>query len=189
MEIWQYINILKRPNKTLFFTKDNVKEKLNALKQIANEGSPTHIYDLIEFLKNKNKEIQNATCDTIIRLFNKLDSKKVYYETLKYCKISKNDIDFYEKSFPKSKYVELLAISSLNGNGYVREKAVKKLSLIKEPRAIQFLIYRIADWVQPIRQLALKGLENYKSVNFIDTLIENLPVFEWLQKVERDTIP
>jgi len=185
MKIWQYIEVLRQPNKTWFFCKDNTKVKINALTIIANEGSPNLISSLIEFLKDDNIEIRETTCRTITHLFRKIDSKKEYYETLKHCNISKSDIDFYEANFPKEQFVELLAISSLNGSGYVREKAVKKLSEIDSPRAIQFLIYRIADWVLLVRQAAVNGIENYKTIYYIDSLIDNLPIFEWLQKVER----
>lgn len=185
MEIWNYIEVLRRPNKTWFFSKDNTEEKINALTKIANDGYPSLIYNLTEFLKDDNKEIRETTCRTITHLFKKIDSKKGYYDTLKHCSISKGDIDFYETNFTKEEFVELLAISSLNGSGYIREKAVKKLSQVDSPRAIQFLIYRLADWVLPVRQTALKGIDNYKTTNYIDSLIENLPIFEWLQKVER----
>lgn len=185
MEIWQYIEVLRRPNKTWFFSKDNTEEKINALTKIANDGYPSLIYSLTDFLKDDNKEIRETTCRTITHLFKKIDSKKGYYDTLKHCGISKSDIDYYETNFPKEQYIELLAISSLNGSGYVREKAVKKLSQVENPRAIQFIIYRLADWVLPVRQAALKGIENYKTTDYIDSLIENLPIFEWLQKVER----
>ena len=185
MEIWKYIEILRQSNKAWFFSKDNTAEKIDALKNIYNNGYPSLISSLTGFLKDNNKEIREATCETIIHLFKKIDNKKGYYETLKYCGISKSDIDFYETTFSARQYIELLAISSLNGNGYVREKAVKKLSKVGSPRAIQFLIYRLADWVLPVRQVAFKGIENYKSIDYIDSLIENLQIFEWLQKVQR----
>jgi HEAT repeat protein len=155
------------------------------LTKIANDGYPSIISNLTDFLKDENKEIRETTSKTITHLFKKIESKKGYYDTLKHCGISKSDIDFYETNFPKEQFVELLAISSLNGSGYVREKAVKKLSKADSPRAIQFLIYRLADWVLPVRQTALKGIDNYKTTDYIDSLIENLPIFEWLQKVER----
>lgn len=185
MEIWQYIEILGRPSKTSFFSKDNTEEKINALTRIAHDGYPSLIYDLTDYLNDANKEIREATCRTITHLFKKIGSKKGYYDTLKHCRISKSDIDFYEANFPKEQYVDLLAISSLNGSGYVREKAVKKLSQVESSRAIQFLIYRLADWVLPVRQAALNGIDKYKTANYIDSLIENLLIFEWLQKVER----
>lgn len=176
---------LRRPNKAWFFSKDITDEKINALTKIANEGYSSLIYSLTEFLKDDNREIRETTCRTITHLFKKIDSKKGYYDTLKHCGISKSDIDFYEANFPKEQYVELLAICSLNGSGFVREKAVKKLSQIDSSRAVQFLIYRLADWVLPVRQAALNGIDNYKTTNYIDSLIENLPIFEWLQNVER----
>jgi len=185
MEIWKYMKVLRQPSKNWFFSKDNTEEKINALIIIANDGYPSLIYNLTEFLKDGKKEIREATCNTITHLFKKIDSKNGYYDTLKHCSISKSDIDFYETSFPKEQFIELLAISSFNGNGYVREKAVEKLSQVNNPRAIQFLIYRLADWVLPVRLIALKGIENYKTTDYIDSLIENLPIFEWLQKVER----
>ncbi|KXX71145.1 hypothetical protein [Flammeovirga sp. SJP92] len=185
MEIWQNIEILRRPNKTWFFSKNNTEEKINALTKIANDGHTNIIYSLIEFLKDSNREIREATCRTITHLFQKIDSKKGYYDTLKHCGISESDIDFYEANFPKEQFVELLAISSLNRSGYVREKAVKKLSQVDSSRAIQFLIYRLADWVLPVRQAAQNGIDNYKTTHYIDSLIENLPIFEWLQKVQR----
>ena len=105
MEIWQYIEILRRPNKSWFFSKDNTEEKINALTKIANDGYPSLIYSLIEFLKGNNKEIRETTSKTITHLFKKIDSKKGYYDTLKHCGISKSDIDFYEANFPKEQYV------------------------------------------------------------------------------------
>lgn len=188
MEIWKYIEILRRPNKTWFFSKDNTEEKINALTKIANDGYPSIISNLTDFLKDDNKEIRETTSKTITYLFKKIESKKGYYDTLKHCGISKSDIDYYETNFPKEQFVELLAICSLNGSGYVREKAVKKLSQVDSSRAIQFLIYRLADWVLPVRQAALNGIENYKTTDYIDSLIENLPIFEWLQKVERTNL-
>lgn len=191
MEIWQYIEVLRQPKKNRFFLKKeeyNFDEKINALTKIANEGSPTDIYSLIDFLKERDEKIRHAICETIIRLFQKIDSKKGYYNALKYCKISQSDIKFYKNNFSKEQYVELLVISSLNENGYVREKAVSKLANIESPRAIQFLIYRLADWVPQIRQVAISGIENYKSTIYIDDLIENLPIFAWLQEVERTNL-
>lgn len=188
MDIWQYIEILRQTNKKRFFSKDITEEKINALDKIANDGYPSLICSLMEFLKDDNKVIREATCRTITHLFKKIDSKKAYHDTLKHCSISKSDIEFYEANFPKEHYVELLAISSLNSSGYIREKAVKKLSKVDNLRAIQFLIYRLADWVVPVRQAALNGIENYKTTDYIDSLTENLPIFEWLLKVERTNL-
>ena len=185
MDVWKYLEVLRKPNKSWLFSKDITKEKINALAKIAEDGYPSLISYLTDFLKSNNKELRDATCQTIIHLFNQISHKKAYYNILKHCSFSKSDIDFYESIFSRELYIELLAISSLNESGYIREKAIKKLTQVESPRAIPFLIYRLADWVIDVREFAIEGIKNYLNVAYIDDLIENLPLFEWLQKVER----
>jgi len=185
MEIWNYLEILTMKKQGWLFQKDTTQERLHALALILDKGSPGIISSLVPFLKDKNSEIRNATCHAIITLFNQIKTKKQYFETLKHCDISKSDIDLFEHRFTKEQFIQLLAIASLNGSGYVREKAVKKLSVSNDSIAVQFLIYRLADWVLPVRQAALNGIHNFKKTEYLDTYINNLFIFEWLQRVER----
>ncbi|QKG53268.1 hypothetical protein [Hymenobacter sp. BRD67] len=185
MDILNYLEILSNKKQGCLFPKDNLEERLIALTKILENGYPRIIYSLIPYLKDKKQEIQNATCNTIIGLFTKIETKREYYDTLKHCEISKSDIDIYENTFTQEQLVQLLSIASLNSNGYVREKAVKKLSVSNNEKAIQFIIYRLADWVQGVRQIALQGIENFKKPQFINAFIDNLSIFEWLQKIER----
>jgi hypothetical protein len=71
MEIWSYIEILRNKKQSLFFQKDNVEIRLNALTNILEFGTPRDIQYLIPFLTDKNNEIQNATCNTITCLFSR----------------------------------------------------------------------------------------------------------------------
>lgn len=79
----------------------------------------------------------------------------------------------------------LLAIASLNRNGYVREKALSYLVETKSEFAIPYIVYRLADWVPIIRNNAHIGIQNLKKKEFINALLENLVIFEQLQKIER----
>ncbi|MES2680930.1 MAG: HEAT repeat domain-containing protein [Bacteroidota bacterium] len=185
MEIWSYIEVLRTKKQGFIFKKDNTEERLIALSKIVEFGYPSAIQNLIPFLKDDDKAIQQATCNATIHLFKKIDSKKGYYDTLKHCDISKSDIETYESNFSKDQFTILLAIASLNGSGYVREKAIKKLSSVNSDIAIPFIVYRLADWVLAVRKAALAAIENFKKAEFIDSLVTNLPIFEWLQKVER----
>jgi len=185
MDISNYTEILSNKKANFFFPKDNVEQRLMALTYIMENGYPAVIHTLIPYLKDKNEEIQNATCNTIIGLFAKIETKKGYYDALKHCDISNSDIDFFENKFTQEQVIRLLSLASLNSSGYVREKAVKKLSVSNNEKAIQFIIYRLADWVQAVRQTALRGLENFKKPQFINAFVDNLPIFDWLQKVER----
>jgi len=185
MEIWNYIEILGQKKQGWLFKKDNVEERLIALTKILELGHPSTIHNLIPFLKDSNIEIKNETCKVVAQLFKKIETKKGYYDTLKHCDISKSDIDYYQQTFSNEHFLTLLAIASLNRSGYVREKAVKKLAETNNEKAIPFIVYRLADWVQPVRQSALQGIEHFKKREFINALVDNLIIFEWLQKVER----
>jgi hypothetical protein len=185
MELWNYIQILGQKKQGWLFRKDNVEERLIALTKILEFGYPSSIQNIIPFLKDDNKEIQQATCKVINELFKKIETKKGFYDTLKYCDISKSDIDFYSQSFSNQECLTLYSVATLNSNGYVREKAIKKLAETNNEKAIPFIVYRLADWVQVVRQTALNSIENFKKPEFINALVDNLTTFEWLQKVER----
>lgn len=185
MELWNYIQILGQKQQGWLFKKDNIAERLVALTKILEFGYPSAIQNLIPFLKDDNTEIQQTTCNVIIELFKKIETKKGFYDTLKHCDISKSDIDFYSQNFSHQECLTLYSIATLNSSGYVREKAVKKLAETNNEKAIPFIVYRLADWVQAVRQTALKSIENFKKPEFINALVDNLTIFEWLQKVER----
>jgi HEAT repeat protein len=185
MELWNYIQILGQKKQGWLFKKDNVEERLVALNKILEFSYPSSIQNLIPFLKDHNKEIQQTTCKVITELFKKIETKKGFYDTLKYCDISKSDLDYYSQNFSNQECLTLYSIATLNGSGYVREKAIKKLAETNNEKAIPFIVYRLADWVQVVRQAALKSIENFKKKEFINALVDNLTIFEWLQKVER----
>lgn len=185
MELWNYIQILGIKKKGWLFKKDNSEERLTALSKILEFADPSSIQNLIPFLKDDNKEIQKTTCKVITELFNKIETKSDFNNTIKHCNISESDLDYYNQNFSKQERLILFSISTLNGNGYVREKALQKLAETNSEQAIPFIVFRLADWVPAVRQTALKSLENFKKKEYINALIENLVIFEGLQKVER----
>jgi hypothetical protein len=52
MEIWNYIEILRKQKQGFLFKKDNVEERLIALDRILELGYPNIIQSLIPFLKD-----------------------------------------------------------------------------------------------------------------------------------------
>ncbi|MEI6949839.1 HEAT repeat domain-containing protein [Paraflavisolibacter sp. H34] len=185
MEISQCLEVLRKARNKDQDQQEYFNQKLYALSLIARDGKPGDMCYLTFLLHDPAASIREAACATIVTLFQKLHSRRESYESLRGCAFSPDDIDYYASAFDREKLVSLLGICSLNGNGYVRARAVKGLSEIEHPHAIRFLLYRLADWVLPIRQAALQGLQNYLTPRYLDALIESLPLLEWLQKVER----
>jgi len=180
-----YTNIRAKKKQSWFFKKDNLEERLLALTKILELGYPSSIQNLIPFLKDDSKEIQYTTCKVITQLFKRIETKKDYYYTLKHCDISKSDLDLYGQNFLIEDCVALYSIATLNSNGHIREKAIMKLADTNSEKAIPFIVYRLADWVEAVRQAALNSIKNFKKTVFIKALVDNLAIFEWLQKVER----
>jgi HEAT repeat protein len=185
MELWEYLQILSKKEKGWLFKSDNLEERLIALDQIAGLAHPTDIQYLISYLKDSKTEVQSSTINIIMHLFKQIETKKEYYDALKHCDITEEDIDYYKQNYSLDEYLTLLAISSLNHSGYVREKAVRNLINTGDERAIPFIVYRMADWVNPVRTCALNGVKAFKKTEFINALVRHLPIFAWLQKVER----
>jgi len=185
MELWNYFQILDQKQKGWLFKKDNIEERLLALIKILELGYPSSIQSLIPFLKDENKEIQLTTCKVITQLFNNIETKKSYYDTLKHCDIETSDLDTYNQVFTSEECLILFSIASMNSNGYVREEAIKCLTNSNSEKAIPFIVYRLADWVPSVRKTALKCIENFIKSKYLKALVDNLTLFEWLQKVER----
>lgn len=185
MEIWELYKILQSNGRWPFQRKSLIQNKINALKQFAVHGTPHEIIGLTQYLRHGNPEIREQAIQTIVILFNKLDLKTGYYNTLRSCYLSTDDLDFYAKSFSKEQVNILLAIASMNGNGYVREKAVKRLATVNEAFAIPFILYRLADWAKAVHLAAAKAIQNYRAEQFIDELANHLTTLEDLQRVQR----
>ncbi|GHU05649.1 hypothetical protein FACS1894158_09130 [Betaproteobacteria bacterium] len=137
---------------------------------------------LFDFFDMEDK--RRATCEEMLFVFRESENKDRYDEW-KYHKISLDDLNFYEKTLPNDVFCDLLAIASLNWNGYVREKAVQMLSQTGKPESIPFILYRLSDWVKPVRLAAAQGIVNFLSYSFLDAFVDNLQIIERLKIVER----
>lgn len=104
---------------------------------------------------------------------------------MKHCPITKNDIAYFETEFDKENFSILMKVSSLNRNGYVREKAIGKLGELQTENVLPFIIFRLADWVPNVRKAAKCEWKKFVKAENHQALINNLSLFKWLQKIER----
>ncbi len=168
-----------------FFQKENIADKLQCFDTIKTVGTATTIYSLVQFLRSDNILIQAKAAETILFLFGKLKSLNDYSDTLKHLSIVESDLNFYRVDFDEKTYLHLLGIASLNGNGYVREKAVKELARLKNATGLKFIILRLGDWVGAVRKVAKEAVLSFLENTYIDHLLQQLSTIDWLLKVER----
>ncbi|HEX6226393.1 MAG TPA: HEAT repeat domain-containing protein [Chryseolinea sp.] len=168
-----------------FGTDDNIPLKLDCLETFRSKGSPSNIHALIPFLKSNNEIFRQRTAEVIISLFDKLKSQNQLYDSLKYVPIDVSDVDFFSKSFPSDISVKLLALSSLNHSGYVRQRAIEELAAVRHPMAIRFLIIRLSDWVKNVREVAGIAIGKYFQDEYREVFISELEHIEGLRNVGR----
>lgn len=183
-DINQCIQILNERPKW-FFHKDNIAEKLQCFNTIQKVGTPTTIYSLFSLLKSDNKIIQEKSAETILHLFAKLKSQNHYADSLKHLSIDKRDLDLYRVDFDEKTYLPLLGIASLNCSGYVREKAVTEIARLKNANGLKFILFRLSDWVLPVRKAATEAINSFLDNAYIDELLKELPIIDWLLNVKR----
>jgi HEAT repeat protein len=183
----EYNNCIKILNKEpgWFGREENINSKLECLETFRSKGSPSNIHVLIPFLKNESELFRQRTADVIVSLFDKLKSQNQLYESLKYLRIDVSDIDYFKKTFPRDISVKLLALSSVNHNGYVRQRAIEALALANHPLAIRFLIIRLSDWVKNVREAAAQSIRRYFKNSYRGEFINVLEQVEGLKNVSR----
>jgi hypothetical protein len=166
-------------------TNDAIDIKINLIRKIQDLELPSSICTISPFLKSPNNSVRAQACECIVFLFSKMTFKNNIYGRLKYFDIKNADFEVFKTNFITVEYTTILKIASFNWDGYVREKALRELIAQQDISTIPFIIFRLADWVAPIRTLAKQGVLNFKQTKYLHELSLNLPYFAWLKTVER----
>jgi len=144
------------------------------------------IVTIFDYTLNPDFAIAKKAAETINRLFNTVQvfKNKQLYETFRYLRINKSDIKKFDR-FDKEIKITLLCIASMNGNGYSREEALNRLIDLKTQRTIPFILFRLADWVAPIRKKAENAIQRFLVAENTIFFIQNHKLISWLLHVQR----
>ena len=144
------------------------------------------IVTIFDYTLNSDFAVANKAAETINRLFNSVQvfKNKQLYETFRYLRINKTDIKKFDQ-FDKEIEVTLLCIASMNGNGYSREEALKRLIELQTQSTIPFILFRLVDWVVPIRETAEIALQKLLIAKNTAYFVQNHKLISWLLQVQR----
>jgi len=147
------------------------------------------IISIFDFVLNPDFTIASKAAETVNRLFNSVQvfKNKQLYETFRYVRLKKADIKRFDR-FEKEVKITLLCIASMNGNGYSREEALSRLIELQTQRTIPFILFRLADWVPPIRKKAEKAIKKFLVSENTIYFIQNHKLINWLLHVERNDL-
>lgn len=159
------------------------REALQWIKEHAEFDDLVYVYPII--FKN-NFELGLLAAEIITNVMEKITQSQWnnVYDSLKYLKIDKDKLTVFLK-YPKRLAIHMIGIATLNSNGYVREKALRILSGDMKPDAIPYVLLRLSDWVEPIREIAYHVLRNTLTIDNIDAFIVNFYLVEKLKHIRR----
>lgn len=84
--------------------------------------------------------------------------------------------------------VELLGISTMSADGFTRQTALELLAQLGHARAVPYVLLRLGDWVEPVRESALAALRvllGGASPEVVDALLDHHRLIQRLPCVER----
>ena len=91
---------------------------------------------------------------------------------------------------PKTVQAAVLGLASFHGNGHVRERAVQLLDAIEDGSELPFLLIRLNDWVDVVRQVARLAVERRLHGEAFQAFVTNIAlVFRLLEQQRADHGP
>ena len=180
-----------------FFRKSNIEERLKALEEIGDVGSPYDGQYICHYVFSKNDLIAQKAAEVIKRLITKKEVRAAWHNLYRSYSFSfdyyylNNGNMFGKKEFKKilnfapQEAVHLYGIASLNHSGYVREKALDHLQHLLLPEMLPYIFLRLNDWVSQVRNKAKEVLTKILPSIAVADLIGYYDLIEWLERTER----
>lgn len=165
--------------------------------ELAGAGEPAAIIDVVPFVLAGKSRIAAAAANTVHQLlratpvkdYGWLDwtfrrrspySSESFYD---WHKLSPLQLSMFEHFGDAS--VSVLGVASFHPNGYVREAAVRKLSLITTGAEVPFLILRLNDWVSNVRDAAYEAIRARIRPEYCHSFIASLALLLRLELAGR----
>lgn len=175
-------------------------DKLKAIVEIAAEGEPAAILPLSHFLTDKSPLVRQAAADAVGSLvatcqpedLAELDAEMrcyCYWHSLRsWDRFRKQDVGKLPR--PSGAEAAVLGLASFHRNGHVRERAIELLDAIEGGSELPFLLIRLNDWVDAVRQAARSAVERRLHGGDFAPFVGNIAlVFRLLDQQRADHAP
>lgn len=169
-----------------WFNRRSKERKIQALKSISALGNPFTVPSIFQFVFSWNKELSHETALTIHELMSKVKPAQwtQLYPSFQYIDVFKMQLRFLCQ-FPDSLAVDLMGIASLNGNGHVRQEAIRELQKTISPRKIPYIMLRLGDWVPQVRERAESAFIECLKKGHAEAFMSYTYILDWMTRVER----
>ncbi len=144
------------------------------------------IITIFEYTLHPETEVARKAAKAVHRLFHSVHAfkKTELYDTFRHLHLNIYDINKFDR-FDLEVKLTLLGISSMNSNGYVREEALNRIINFPNQQTFPFILYRLTDWVRPIRDKAEIAIQKVIEQENPIFFIQNHKLIIWLQRIQR----
>lgn len=176
--------ILLQPVK--WFGHPNAKDKIDALNRLKGYADTSDIEYIYPLVFEKKTELAFIAAHIVVEIMSKVQGKhwNSVYDEVKYTKVNLESM-VNLLNYPKDISIHLLGVASLNNDGYIREKALRLISGVRNPNSVPYILLRLNDWVLPVRSFAEHILKNTLNADNIEVFIDNYYLINKLQNVLR----
>jgi len=175
------------------FRDRSTKRKLVILGLIGGAGEPVAIPDLAPLLLDRKQDIAQAAANVVIAL-----SSHLHPGELPWLDQFMRERSPYRRSYSSAwaelkpdqldrleglgtAFVFTLGMASFHINGYVREQALRRLAAVKNGTEVPFLLLRVNDWVEEVRDTAQRLVRDRLTSNYAPFFVNNLVLVTRLQ--------
>ncbi len=140
-----------------------------AIEAIGTSGEASAAPYLAEHLFSSSREIKQAAAKAIHSLMSSLETNDYvrFDEACRNAQAHDSPVTAAWRTLKPSHVAQFrklpsphscLGLASCHGNGYVREAAVAELAKLTDDNGLPFLLLRLNDWVQPVREAAAEAV-------------------------------
>jgi|GEM_PF-5546383 len=115
----------------------------------------------------------------------KKDPQGATHGLLSFLKYAEPEQVKFHTKLRRDEAVEYLGACSESYSGHTRQAALKALASIGQPRSIQYVIPRLADWVPQVRDEAQSTLDVLIEAGYVQELLDHYNLIENLARVRR----
>ena len=156
----------------------------------------TTIPDIFYLLLNSDEKIKLQTAEVLNQVVSEFNSNqlvkmdKVFRERTSY----EWSIDWRDKNpnellhlmMSEEERIVILGLCSFHPNGYFREKAICALANMKTGQEIPYILIRVNDWVEQIRNTTKEKLLEYIKLEYAMDFVNSLPLVLRLKECSRN---
>lgn len=165
------------------------------IQELEESGEPGLLPDLVNYLSRCKYGEESALKDCINTLLSRIRLDQLmefdvwfraafthwWRDQAIWLKLNPGDLSKYTQSDDWG----VLCLASMHSNGRVREAALKLLSHRRNLVVLAVILIRVNDWVEPVRELAIRIVKAWIQPDYSHRIIQCLPVILRLEQCKR----